>query len=153
MSHLPSSLAGGRRGRNQPKQAAIIETNAARYERPIVWRCRWLDGWLGMYAQTNFMLNDGVGLAKYAAPSELQMHWALRIGPYLYELITDESMGISWRYVDETRWESWRSATPDRVVGETCATDTELAQMGTSPLLYGQRTFPVDICQLNQPRK
>lgn len=139
MSHLPSSLAGGRRGRNQPKQAAIIETNAARYERPIVWKCRWLDGWLGMYAQTNFMLNDGVGLAKYAAPSELQMHWALRVGPYLYELITDESMGISWRYVDETRWESWRSATPDRVVGETCATDTELAQMGTSSLLYGRQ--------------
>jgi hypothetical protein len=57
------------------------------------------------------------------------MHWALKIGPYLYELQTDENLEITWRYVDETRWESWKSATPDRLVGETTATDAELANM------------------------
>lgn len=130
MSRLPASSGGGRRSRKQPEQATIIETNSARYERPIYWRCRWLDGWAGVYPQYNHFVTRSIGIANYGAPEELQMHWALRIGPYLYELQVDDNMEITWRYVDETRSETWKSALPDRLVGETSATDTELASMG-----------------------
>ncbi|KAL4791927.1 hypothetical protein BDV19DRAFT_392701 [Aspergillus venezuelensis] len=85
MSHIPSSLAGGRRARYQLIQPEPIETNAARLEQPTIWACRWLDGWMGVL------------------PDQLQMHRALRIEPYLYELQTDPSMKITWHYVDETR--------------------------------------------------
>ncbi|KAL4945915.1 hypothetical protein BDV06DRAFT_209074 [Aspergillus oleicola] len=90
MSHVPSFLAGGRRARNQPSQPEIIETNPARRERPIVWRSRWLDGWMDMYGQADSKLAEGVGLSS-RSPLE--------------------------------------SAVPDRVVGETSATDVELADM------------------------
>jgi hypothetical protein len=71
------------------------------------------------------------------------MHLALRIGPYSYELLTDENMIISWRYMDETRSESWKSAILDMVVEETSARDAELVRMGKSPaLLLVKRTSP-----------
>ncbi|KAJ5339467.1 hypothetical protein N7452_006195 [Penicillium brevicompactum] len=130
MSRLPSSMMGGRRSRQQPTQPEIIETNPMRDVRTIYWSCRWLDGWVGAYVQTNWKLNDTLGLSNIGNPAEPQMHWALRIGSYLYELLTDENMNIRWRYVDEARFESWTSAIPDRAVGETSATDTELAFMG-----------------------
>lgn len=141
MLHLPSSSGGGRRSRQQPEQAQIIETNSDRCERPIIWRCRWLDGWAGLYAQSNHILNRGIGVAKYGAPEEIQMHWALKIGPYLYELQTDENLEVTWRYVDETRWESWKSATPDRLVGETTATDAKLASMCKLSCASGDQEF------------
>lgn len=88
-----------------------------------------------MYNQTNYALNDLVGVERYVVPRQPQMHWALRVGPCLYELITVDNMRIEWRYVDETRAESWASQIPEKIVGETSATDTELANMGKFPMV------------------
>lgn len=127
MSRLPSSMMSGRRSTHQPTQSKIIDTNSIRNMRTIYWSCRWLDGIVGQSTRTLWGVDR---LLPGGQPAEPQMHWALRIGSYLYELIMDENLNIQWRYVDETRAQAWKSAVPDRIVGETSATDTELVSLG-----------------------
>ena len=60
------------------------------------------------------------------------MHWGLQIGPYLYELVTDEGSNghLIWRRIYQLQPEFWQSDAPDRRIGSTCETDKQISEIG-----------------------
>ncbi|KAJ6080563.1 hypothetical protein N7467_010316 [Penicillium canescens] len=110
-----------------PTQPEIIETNPMRHMRHIFWCRRWLNGILGNFTKTFCGVNKKLPGNQ---PPEAQMHWALRIGPYIHELLTDKNANIQWHYVDDRQGQGWSPSMGDVDLGQTSATDTELAALG-----------------------
>lgn len=67
-------------------------------------------------------------------PECVYMHWGLQIGPYLYELLTDEGFNghLMNRRLVQDQPEFWESAVQDQVVGYTALTDREINSAGES---------------------
>lgn len=98
-------------------EEVLVETNSERAKRPVYWVARGLQNVLGLPWWSSY-------------PEEANLHWGLRVGPYLWELAADKKNGgkIIKNCLPIAEW--WEPSLGPELVGCVTMTDTYIDYCG-----------------------